>query len=281
MSPSVTGAFFMAKISTNSIGIFDSGIGGLTVAHAINSALPNESITYFGDIAHLPYGDKSKASIQHYSTAIVDFLLNLNCKAIVMACNTASAFAFESVRIKLNNRIPILNVIDPVVQHISKNFPQNHIGVIGTKGTINSGIYKKKLLEQNSNISVSELATPLLAPMIDEGYVNNNISSTIIQRYLRSDILTGIDNLILGCTHYPLIKQQIKSYYRNTVDVIDSAELVADSLNKTFKQLDLHNQSGDKPNHKFYASDYTESFERSSQMFFGSEIKLVHHNLWS
>ncbi|MEY3399295.1 MAG: glutamate racemase, partial [Bacteroidota bacterium] len=162
------------------IGIFDSGIGGLTVAAAIRKALPGESLIYFGDTAHLPYGDKSAESIRHYAARITDFLIKKKCKAIVIACNTASAHAFKTVRDVAGPDIPVVNVIDPVSEYISTRYTDGKVGVIGTKGTIESRIYVKRIEKLNKKLKVMSCATPLLAPMIEEGFFNNTISRTVI-----------------------------------------------------------------------------------------------------
>lgn len=196
----------------NPIGIFDSGIGGLTVASAIKHHLPNEQIIYFGDTAHLPYGDKARYSIRHYSTEISKLLLAQNCKAIVIACNTASSIASREVAKIMDGKALLVNVIDPVIEEVVRLFKGNHIGVIGTKGTIASGVYKKKILAAAPHLKVSSLATPLLAPMIEEGFINDKISQTVVDSYLSNKKLKGIEAIILACTHYPLIKRQIDAY---------------------------------------------------------------------
>ena len=157
------------------IGIFDSGIGGLTVAHALKKKLPNENIIYFGDTEHLPYGDKSKTAIQSFSKRIVNFLVSKNCKAIVIACNSASSVACDTVEKEAKN-LSVFNVIDPVVKEVVKICADYDIGVIGTKATIQSNIYEYKIKELCKNSKVSSLATPLLAPMIEEGFINEQIT---------------------------------------------------------------------------------------------------------
>lgn len=170
--------------ATQPIGIFDSGIGGLTVANAIAKALPKEQLIYFGDTAHLPYGDKSPDSIKYYSIRIAQFLLQQDCKMIVIACNTASALAYETVKDFIGNKIPVIDVVEPVVEEIVKNKKLKQVGVIATKGTIKSDIYAKKIKEHSRQLHVSSQATPLLASMIEEGFFNNKISRTIIFDYL-------------------------------------------------------------------------------------------------
>ena len=187
------------------LGVFDSGVGGLTVASAIRHVLPDERIIYFGDLAHLPYGDKSSHAIQHYSVKIADFLLENHCKLILIACNTASAHAYEKVREHIGEQAIVLNVIDPVVEYVvNKGFTQ--IGIIGTKGTIQSGVYPLKIKQASAHANVFSLATPLLAPMIEEGFVYDDISNAIIRAYLsQQPQFAQLDCLILGCTHYPVV----------------------------------------------------------------------------
>src|SRR5688572_28103728 len=158
----------MALLPSQPIGVFDSGIGGLTVAHAIRNHLPNESMIYFGDTAHLPYGEKSEAAIQAYSVKIADVLLKKRCKVIVIACNSASSAAYELLREYVGKNVRIINVIDPMVQLVAESFAGKQVGLIGTKRTVQSGVYVRKINELNKNIKVHSLATPLLAPMIEE-----------------------------------------------------------------------------------------------------------------
>jgi glutamate racemase len=265
--------------STAPIGIFDSGIGGMTVASAVTRLLPNENTIYFGDTAHLPYGDKSTASIQAYAIKICNMLLQQNCKLILIACNSASAAAFELVREYVGSKAKVLNVIDPVVDYIKEHYEGKTIGLIGTKQTVLSNVYKKKVDALNKNIHLKSLATPLLAPMIEEGFFDNNISESIIDSYLSDKSLEGIEALILGCTHYPLIKNQICKYYENDVEVLDTSEIVAHSLRAWLEQHYLVNEKG-TGKRQFYVSDYTLSFEQSTNIFFGQQIQLEHYPLW-
>jgi len=263
------------------IGIFDSGIGGLTVAKAIANLLPNERIIYFGDTAHFPYGDKSEEAIRSYSKGISEFLITQNCKAIIIACNTASSLAADYLKTILPSNILLIDVITPVAQFLNaQNF--NDVGVIATKGTVGSGVYPKKINELNSEINVKSLATPLLAPMIEEAFFNNSISHTVINEYLSQDELSGIEAIILGCTHYPLIEQEVADFYNQTkqsVSVVNSAKVVADSVQQQLLQSNLLSThlSGE---HHFYVSDYTSSFERSTKIFFGDRLRLEKENIW-
>jgi len=264
-------------MQNNPIGIFDSGIGGLTIAHALKKKLPNENIIYFGDTEHLPYGEKSKLAIQNFSKRITQFLLEKKCKTIVIACNSASSVALHSVK-EIAKTIPVFNVITPVVTKVTQQCSEFNIGVIGTKATIQSNIYERGIKAICPIAKVSSLATPLLAPMIEEGFINEDISHTVITNYLSNKKLANIDHLILACTHYPLIHQEIKDYYKGKVTVIDSANIVAEYIAKQLKADNLLNDSA-KTEHHFYVSNYTKSFEESAKFFFREDLKLEEVNL--
>jgi len=261
------------------IGIFDSGVGGLTVAHAIKQILPGESLVYFGDTAHLPYGDKSAESIIYYSRKITEFLLNHNSKVVLVACNSASASAFDILKKEFEERTILIDVIDPVIDYLNKrNF--SRIGVIGTKRTISSGTYDQKIKEKSPQTVVISMATPLLVPMIEEGFVFDDISNAIIRTYLSNDTLSGIEALILGCTHYPIIKNQIGKFFNFNVEVIDSARIVSLVLRETLEKNNLINDSG-KVLDKFFVSDYTSYFEKIARMFFEGDLNLEKADIWS
>lgn len=266
--------------SNKPIGIFDSGVGGLTVAKAIKQNLPNESVLYFGDTAHLPYGDKSKATIVNYSKHITKYLLNRHCKVIVIACNSASSNAYTEVVEMVNGRVPVINVIDPVVEYIKNAKNINKLGVIGTKSTIASQAYVSKIARVRGDISVSSLATPLFVPMIEEGFIFDDISNAIIRAYLSDNTLSGINSLILGCTHYPIIRNQVLKFFDFKVDVIDSAQIVAQYLQSVLVDKQLLKNSGESNDH-FVLSDYTENFKRIAKLFFEKEINIETTNLWA
>lgn len=270
---------YLESVKGQPIGIFDSGIGGLTVAHAIREHLPHERLVYFGDTAHLPYGDKSEAAIQAYSIRIADVLLKRGCKVIVIACNSASSAAYELLKEYVRKDAHIINVIDPMVESVVKGIQQKVVGLIGTKRTVQSGIYGRKIQEANAGIELKALATPLLAPMIEEGFFHNQISHEIIGQYLSDPQLDGIEALILACTHYPLIRDEILNYYQGKMTVLDSSVVVAQALRTYLVASDLLN-SEPNPAHHFYVSDYTEAFEAATRIFFGEQVKLERHGLW-
>jgi len=261
------------------IGIFDSGVGGLTVAHAIKQILPGESLVYFGDTAHLPYGDKSAEAIRYYSGRITEFLLNQNSKVVVVACNSASASAFDTLKNEFQDRTLIIDVIDPVVDYVtSRNFRK--IGVIGTKRTISSGTYDQKLNDRSPRTAVVAMATPLLVPMIEEGFIFDDISNAIIRSYLSDETLAGIEALILGCTHYPIIRNQISKFFNFNVEVVDSSRIVSQVLREKLEKNNLLNDSG-RVHDQFFVSDYTSWFEKIARMFFEGEINLKRADIWS
>ena len=262
------------------IGIFDSGSGGLTVAYAIKQMMPGENLIYFGDTAHLPYGDKSEAAIQAYSIKIADVLLKKNCKVIVIACNSASSASYELLKEYVQNSVKVINVIDPMVNSVTEKFQECTIGLIGTKRTVHSGIYAKKIEASGSHITLHSLPTPLLVPMIEEGFFNNKISHDIIEAYLHDPLLKNIEALILGCTHYPLIKKEINDFYKNKVLVLDSSEMVAKALYEYLASQHLLNINPGGQDH-FLVSDFTDSFEASTKLFFHEPVQLEKHPLWN
>ena len=262
------------------VGIFDSGIGGLTVANAISKLLPEEELIYFGDTAHMPYGDKSKDLIKQYALRITDFLLHeKKCKAIVIACNTASAAAYEYLRDANQGITPIINVIDPIVEAVIQDEKIHRVGLIATKTTIESGIYKEKLRRRKEELQYTELATPLLAPMIEEGFSDDNISHAVIHQYLEQEPLQDIDALILGCTHYVIIRDEINQFYQHRIQLFDSTDIVAQKLKFILEKEGLINEKRLHNDH-FYVSDFTNTFQKSARMFYGDKIILEKNNIW-
>lgn len=265
-------------LSTQPIGIFDSGIGGLTVANALVKHLPNENIIYFGDTAHLPYGDKSTAAIQAYSIKIAHMLLQQECKLILIACNSASTAAYELVKEYIGSKALVMNVIDPVVQLLKEEYANKHVGLIGTRQTVNSHIYKKKIDALNKGITLHTQATNLLASAIEE-FGNHAVLDSLLEVYLQHPELSNIDALVLACTHYPIIKARIKKRYATHIDIIDPSDAVAKAVKNNLEKNHLLNTNGEGKKH-FYVSDYTESFAAHAAIFFGDTITLEHYPLW-
>ena len=260
------------------IGLFDSGVGGLTVAQAIKQVLPGESLIYFGDTAHLPYGDKSAESIKNYSRKITEFLLDQGAKVVLVACNSASASAYDTLKEEFGARTILMDVIDPVVDYLgTKNY--SRVGVIGTKRTISSGTYENKISLKSPGTSVVSLATPLLVPMIEEGFIFDDISNAILRTYLSDTSLQKIEALILGCTHYPIIRNQISKIFNFNIEVIDSGRLVSVILRDLLEKNNLLNDSG-KVKDQFYVSDYTTYFEKIARMFFEGDINFKKADIW-
>ncbi|MCS6819890.1 MAG: glutamate racemase [Chitinophagales bacterium] len=261
------------------IGIFDSGIGGLTVAHAITQALPNEKIIYFGDTAHLPYGDKSVRSIKQYSYIISDFLIEKECKAIVIACNSASAVSYLFLRELYKDEVHIFGVIRPVVRAVLQDDSIKKIGVIGTQATVNSGIYETLLRQVKPELQVVSLATPLLVPMIESGLADDETMDRVIKLYLDQPMFKEIDALILACTHYPLIRKKIETFLPPHVKIFDNTSFVAREVQLELERLYLlsDKQTGQ---HEFYVSDYTDNFQQTTRIFYPQPIKLELANIW-
>jgi len=256
----------------NPIGIFDSGVGGLTVANAVVHLLPKEEIIYFGDTAHLPYGDKSPETIQRYSERITQFLIDKGCKIIVVACNSASATAYDFLQNKFGDQVAIINVIDPLVEKVAeKGFGE--IGVIATKATVATNIYKDKLAKMSPRTKVNSMATPLLVPMIEEDFFENRISHAIIKHYINREEFDDIEAMLLCCTHYPLIRKEIETLFHKEIEVYDNSDVVAQKVKTYLEEHHLLNDMKESE-HQFYVSDYTESFEKTTRLFYGELVSL-------
>lgn len=259
------------------IGIFDSGLGGLTVAKAIHTALPEEQLIYFGDTLHLPYGEKSPQRIIEFSDAIVQFLISKKVKLIVIACNSASATAASYLRQKYHDQIEIRGVIRPMLAAVAaKNF--GSVGLIGTQATVNSKVYTDILKEYNQHTKLTSLATPLLVPMIEEGFNKNDISKEVIKEYLSQ--FKNIEALLLACTHYPLIKNEVIDFFENKIAVLDNADFMAQDVRHFLSKNNLL-ATKKIADHQFLVSDFTQNFAKSASMFFGKEINVTEHNIFA
>lgn len=258
------------------IGIFDSGIGGLTVARAVKDHLPQEAIVYFGDTLHLPYGDKSTAEIQAYALRICDLLLQARCKVIVVACNSVAAVASEAIHAHIGQRAFIHNVIDPLVTYIARKFQGRTVGLIGTQQTVKSRVYEKKLQALHAAVQLKMLATPLLVP-ISEAVFHKSLSSSqaIIHRYLQHTCLQDIEALILGCTHYSVLKENIQDFYSRRIAVVDANTLTAKSLQGFLAEKELLNTRPTSTKDYFMVSSMTKEFSKALHFLFGKEAQLV------
>lgn len=260
------------------IGVFDSGLGGLTVLKALQTQLPNESLIYYGDTAHLPYGDKSPATVRGYVAKIVAWLVAQPVKLIVVACNTASAVGIDRIR-EVAGPVPVVEVVGPAVAAALATAPRGHIGVIATKTTIGSQIYPRHLHQLSPEVQVVAKATPLLVPMIEEGVgLQTQIADQVIAYYLDDPAFEAVDVLVLGCTHYPLIRSRIERYLagkgRSPVRVIDAAEPTAATVAGVLAERQLATPSTQPGRVRFVVSDRGEPFVQSATLFFGQPIEL-------
>jgi glutamate racemase len=219
------------------IGVFDSGIGGLTVVRALRELLPNETIFYLGDTARVPYGGRSAATVERYSLEITGMLLAENCKTIVVACNTASALALP--KLEATTPVPVTGVIRPGARAAVAATRNGHIGVIGTRGTIKSGAYERALRALDPAVRVSARACPLFVPLIEEGWLESEITDRVVRQYLTPLVEEGVDTLVLGCTHYPLLREAIGRFLGQSVTLVDSAQNCATAVTQLLEEKDL------------------------------------------
>lgn len=219
------------------IGVFDSGIGGLTVVKALRDRLPNETIVYLGDTARVPYGPKSPETVQRYALELANMLIQKNAKAVVVACNTVSSVALPLLTRKFS--LPVIGVIEPGARAALQATRNQHVGVIGTRATIRSGAYEKALLSTDNHVRVSSRACPLLVPLIEEGLLDDGVTDRVIVRYLEPLVAEGIDTLVLGCTHYPLLSTAIARALGSEITLVDSAANCATAVQETLDRYSL------------------------------------------
>ena len=257
------------------IGIFDSGIGGLTVVKALMEHISGYDIIYLGDTARTPYGTKSSETVKKYALENTEFLLNKGAKIIIIACNTASSVATESVT--ENFDVPIFEVITPAVELSMNTSHKPSIGIIGTRATVKSGIYEKKIKEMNPQARVYSKACPLFVPLVEEGWLNKPETRMIVKKYLHSLKVRQINTLILGCTHYPLLKDIIQKKIGKRVRIIDSSIAVASNV-KAFleKHQEVDDMLSKKGKYTFFVSDVTEQFEKTATTMVKRNINLNH-----
>ncbi len=255
------------------IGIFDSGIGGLTVVKHIVDALPNENIVYFGDTARVPYGSKSNDTVIEYAIQDAAFLMEFGVKAIVVACNTASSVAIPSLREKFN--VPVIDMIEPGAKYGLGYTLNNRIGVIGTRATINNNAYSRRINDINNSVEVFEQACPLFVPFAEEGWVDHPATRAVAAEYLKPVKEAGIDTLILGCTHYPILRKIIQEEVGQDIKLVDSGIAASYSVVKELTELDLLNPSNSPGSHLYYVSDLPTTFSYVASLFLGKEIKEI------
>jgi glutamate racemase len=263
----------MAVICDAPIGVFDSGIGGLTVAQEVIRQLPRESVVYFGDTARVPYGPKSPDTVRRYSEEIADFLLTQGVKAIVIACNTATAHALTTLREKLS--VPVIGVVEPGARAAIASSKSSRIGVIGTIGTIKSGAYERAIRTLSPDAIITARACPLFVPLVEEGWTDHPAARLIAEEYLEPFATAEIDTLVLGCTHYPLLKPLLAAALGPGVRLIDSAEETAAETGRTLEARRLATSDGHAVTHRFIASDDPLQFLQLGQRFLGATIEGV------
>jgi glutamate racemase len=259
--------------STAPIGVFDSGIGGLTVVRELMRQLPHESIIYFGDTARVPYGPKSPDTVRRYSREISAFLVEQGVKALVIACNTATAHALTVLREELS--LPVVGVVEPGARAAVAASQGHALGVIGTAGTVASGAYERAIRSLLPEARVVARACPLFVPLVEEGWVDTEVTRLVAHEYLDPMRAEGIDALVLGCTHYPLLKPMLGHIIGEAVQLIDSAEETAQETGRLLDRLALRAEPGAVPAYRFVASDAPEQFLRLGQRFLGETIDRV------
>jgi glutamate racemase len=254
----------------SAIGVFDSGIGGLTVLQKIIESLPKENTVYLGDTARAPYGTKSVETVLRYSFENTEFLVQKGVKAVVVACNTSTAIALTQLRDGLS--IPVIGVIDPGVRRAIKSTRNKKVGVIGTEATIQSGAYTRALKEADAAVEVYSRACPLFVPLVEEGWIDNDVMEMTVKAYLGSLKQSGIDTLILGCTHYPLLKKAIRNFIGTGVRLVDSAEETAREVEAALKKAVLTRKKG-KGIHSFFVTDAPDRFIKVGRRFLGEKVE--------
>jgi glutamate racemase len=257
------------------IGLFDSGVGGLTVLREVAKQLPAESTVYFGDTARVPYGSKSRDVITRFSLEIAQFLLQEKVKMVVVACNTASAFSLSVLRSRFD--VPVIGVIEPGAQAALAATKSGRVGVIGTEGTIESQAYTEAIHKLKKDVNVFGQACPLIVPLVEEGWLEKPVALEIVKEYLTPLLANNIDSLVLGCTHYPLLKNILSKVAGASVRLIDSAEETARTVGRELKTLKLESPAGTPLVRRFFVSDAPEKFEKIGQRFLGQAIPGVKH----
>ena len=255
------------------VGIFDSGVGGLTVVHEVFERCPNESIVYFGDTARVPYGTKSPQIVEKFALQDILFLMQQNIKLLVAACHTVSSVVLDGLIQKFH--LPILGVVEPGIKAALKATRNNRIGVIGTRATILSDTYRLKMEERREDITVVSQACPLFVPLAEEGWLNGDVTHHIASIYLEPMKKQEVDTLILGCTHYPLLKAIIGDVLGKDVFIIDSAEETAKRVAERLRAVGMENEVGAKPTHQFFVSDIPHQFREVGERFLGVDLGSV------
>jgi len=255
----------MNKRKSNPIGIFDSGLGGLTVVREVQKMLPHEDIVYLGDSARLPYGTKSKRQIIEFSLANAKFLLKKKIKALVVACNSSSANAYYVLKRKLD--IPVIDVIQPASSDAARLTDTGRVGVIGTRATIASAAYKREIMKRDPQVKVYSAACPLFVSLVEEGWFHDTVTRDVIARYLGPLKKKNIDTLILGCTHYPLLKKAISEDVKSEIQIIDSGPSAAHRLVDELEKKNITNPKRRKGTLKIFVTDLSPQFTKIGERF--------------
>lgn len=263
----------LKNIQSKPIGVFDSGIGGLTVVKSLIHRLPAENIVYFGDTARVPYGPKSPQVVKEYAAQDTDFLMSHNVKMIVVACNTVSSVALEVVQ--KHSRVPVVGVIVPGAEAAVKRSKNKRIGVIGTVGTIASNAYTNAIRQFDNSISVLGQACPLFVPLAEEGWIDHPATEIVAKEYLFPLKLQKIDTLVLGCTHYPILEKVIRKMFNDKIELIDSGEAASIEVEKILDANNLRNPSSLKANVQFFVSDIPHKFTEIGERFLGHKLGRV------
>ncbi len=261
-------------MNSKPIGVFDSGIGGLTVVRALSARLPNENIVYFGDTARVPYGPKSPTVVREYAKQDVDFLVSKEIKIVVIACNTVSAVALDVVQNRA--RVPVVAVILPGAREAVRATKKKRVGIIGTIATVNSGAYTNAIRQLDGDVQVFAQPCPLFVPLAEEGWIDHKVTALVAKEYLFPLKLEKIDTLILGCTHYPVLRGAIAASVDPNVTLIDSGAAVAADVERLLEEKELRNPSREKPNLEFYVSDLPARFTEIGERFLGQTMGRVH-----
>lgn|SRR5512143_2395128 len=255
------------------IGVFDSGVGGLTVLRAIVRRLPNESLIYLGDTARIPYGVRSAATIERYALECARFVQSKGVKAIVIACNTASALAADYLRSRCS--VPVVGVIRPGSRRAIEQTRTGHIGVIATEATIASGAYERAMLAIRSGLEVTSRACPLFVPLAEEGWLNHPVTYQVAEEYLAELRQSRVDTVVLGCTHYPILRPVIERTLGDQISYVDSGEAVAERLAQMLEEQGLVCDRGEPRTEQFYVTDSAARFRRVAQLFLGRSLETV------
>ena len=260
-------------MNTNPIGVFDSGVGGLTVVRALMERLPNENIVYFGDTARVPYGVKSRATIETFTAQIVDFLLQNQVKTLVIACNTIAAVAYPRVQ-QMAGNMPVLSVIEAGAQAALATTRNGNIGVIATSTTVNSNAYARAISARNADTRILSQAAPLLVPLVEEGWLEHEVTRLTVREYLRPLLADKIDTLILGCTHFPLLKPLIKQEAPH-IELLATSTTTAEAAAQALAAAQLLNTQTAAPDYRFYVSDIPLRFQTIGERFLGRSLEQI------